>query len=74
MKRAEFERIKGRLVRCGVCPMCGAPFDLERVASFVLSCANPTCGAFYQPILAEKIERLPPETTAGMAKLPDRDA
>ena len=74
MKRAEFERMKGRLVRHGVCPMCGSPFDLDRVRNLGLSCANPTCGAFYQPTLAEKIETVPPETNAGMARLPERDS
>ncbi len=76
MTRSEFERMKRRLVRCGVCPICGAPFDLDRVRSLVLSCANPTCGAYYQPTLAEKFDlpRVPGDGRSGMAKLPDRDS
>jgi hypothetical protein len=72
----EFERMKSRLIRYGVCPMCGAPFDLERVRSLVLSCANPTCGAYYQPTLAENVDlpRTPGDGRSGMAKLPDRDS
>jgi hypothetical protein len=53
--------------------MCGAPFDLERIRSLVLSCANPTCRAYYQPTLAEKFERPSGEGQSGMARLPDRD-
>lgn len=56
--------------------MCGSPFDLERVNTLVLSCSNPTCGAFYRPTLNEKFDlprgqELP---SAGPARLPERDS
>jgi ssDNA-binding Zn-finger/Zn-ribbon topoisomerase 1 len=74
MTRAEFEEVRLRLMTSGVCPACGAPFDMERLRTLLLVCANPTCNFSYQAALNERVEIAPREDGPSPARLPLRES
>ena len=74
MTRAEFEEVRLRLMTSGVCPACGAPFDMERLRTLLLVCANPTCSFSYQAALNERVEIVPREDGPSPARLPLRES